>query len=121
MPSSFGAIDKFIVILFCIDIVLNFNTGIVVDEDIVMKRAPIFRQYTKFWFWVDVLATLPDFVANFMNVGLIRVMRGMRFYKMLKAIKLVRSMRLIRSQGMVNTIMSHFELTPVMVFVFYLL
>lgn len=46
-------------IYFALDILMTFNTGIYQKGILIMKRKVIFIAYGKFWFWCDVIASLP--------------------------------------------------------------
>lgn len=46
---------------YFLDILLTFNTGYKKEftEEIVLDRYLIFKNYLKFWFWIDLFSTLP--------------------------------------------------------------
>lgn len=46
-------------ILFMVDIVLNFNTGFYSKEFRIMKRRDICIDYLRFWFWIDLVSSVP--------------------------------------------------------------
>ena len=92
-------------ILFIVDVVLNFWTGIITKENIVYLEFNIIRPaYLKSWFLVDVLAVLPfDYVAliavHIQSSSLImpsRALRALRLLRLLSLLKLVRVARFMR-------------------------
>lgn len=44
---------------YFLDVVLNFNTGYYVNNEMITSRKSIALRYFKFWFWLDMIATLP--------------------------------------------------------------
>lgn len=46
-------------VMFIIDIVLNFNTGIYVKTRLILQRKKIALDYLKWWFWIDLVSSLP--------------------------------------------------------------
>jgi hyperpolarization activated cyclic nucleotide-gated potassium channel 2 len=53
------AFDILVTISFAIDIVIQFNTGFMVRQEMVTDRKVIAKRYLKGWFFLDLLATLP--------------------------------------------------------------
>lgn len=89
-PLSVG-VDWAITILFGLDILINFNTAYIDEatEKLEYNRTLIAINYCKFWFWVDVCATIPfDTIigaftssAHFSTIRVIRVLRLIRLMK----------------------------------------
>ena len=46
-------------ICFMVDILFNFNTGILSKGLILMSRKLIAIEYLSFWFWLDVISSTP--------------------------------------------------------------
>ena len=46
-------------IMFMMDIVLNFNTGFYNKGQLIMSRSRIIREYVSWWFWIDLVSSLP--------------------------------------------------------------
>lgn len=54
------AIFEFVITLcFITDIVVAFNTGFYSRGSLVMNRREIAKNYLKFWFWLDLMASFP--------------------------------------------------------------
>ncbi|XP_029789318.1 potassium/sodium hyperpolarization-activated cyclic nucleotide-gated channel 3 [Suricata suricatta] len=93
---------------FLLDLVLNFRTGIVVEEGAEILLAPraIWSRYLRTWFLVDLISSIPvDYI--FLVVELeprldaevyktARALRIVRFTKILSLLRLLRLSRLIR-------------------------
>jgi hypothetical protein len=45
--------------MFIMDIVFNFNTGIYIKNRLMMNRSVIAKDYFTFWFWIDLVSSLP--------------------------------------------------------------
>ena len=48
-------IDSF----FIFDVFLNFNTGFYEANTIITDRLEIAKDYLKFWFWIDLVSSIP--------------------------------------------------------------
>jgi hypothetical protein len=92
VPTSEGeSYESFITFMFGLDMIVNFNTAYydTTNEYLVVRRRHIARNYLKFWFWVDLISTLP---FRWMIVGerktlelaLLRVVRIIRLIRLLK-------------------------------------
>ncbi|XP_061098773.1 LOW QUALITY PROTEIN: potassium/sodium hyperpolarization-activated cyclic nucleotide-gated channel 2-like [Conger conger] len=91
---------------FLTDLVLNFRTGIVIEEnaDIVLDPKRIKRKYLKTWFIVDFVSSIPvDYIFLIVEKGMdsevyktARALRIVRFTKILSLLRLLRLSRLIR-------------------------
>ena len=46
-------------VCFMVDVLLNFNTGILKKGMILMTHKAIICEYLSFWFWVDVISSTP--------------------------------------------------------------
>jgi hyperpolarization activated cyclic nucleotide-gated potassium channel 2 len=46
-------------IFFCIDIVLNFFTGLHRDGELITNHKQIACNYISFWFWIDFISIFP--------------------------------------------------------------
>ncbi|CAM9482725.1 unnamed protein product [Lampetra planeri] len=91
---------------FLVDLVLNFRTGIVVEDntDIILDPRKIKRKYLRTWFLVDFLSSIPvDYIYLIVQRGFdsdvyktARALRIVRFAKILSLLRLLRLSRLIR-------------------------
>jgi len=85
-------------VLFFIDLLLNFTTSYVdpMSERLVLDRAKIVTMYMKFWFWIDIMSTIPfDSIfgttsSDLKSVRLIRILRLIRLAKLARFVKLSR-------------------------------
>ncbi|NWI91802.1 HCN4 protein, partial [Pitta sordida] len=91
---------------FLIDLVLNFRTGIVVEDntEIILDPQRIKMKYLKSWFVVDFISSIPvDYIFLIVETRIdsevyktARALRIVRFTKILSLLRLLRLSRLIR-------------------------
>ncbi|XP_058616083.1 potassium/sodium hyperpolarization-activated cyclic nucleotide-gated channel 2 isoform X3 [Onychostoma macrolepis] len=91
---------------FLMDLVLNFRTGIVYEEntEIILDPEKIKKKYLKTWFVVDFVSSIPvDYIFLIVEKGIdsevyktARALRIVRFTKILSLLRLLRLSRLIR-------------------------
>ena len=102
-------VDSIVDTLFFIDIIANFNTSYVdvATEITVVDRKLIAMNYLRFWFWLDILSTVPvDTILNktmgtqtneLSSLRLIKILRLTRMLKLLRVLKLSKIGKLIES------------------------
>lgn len=105
-PSSISDFLEFLMnICFMVDILAAFNTGFYIKGNLIMNRKEIIKDYLKFWFWLDVIASMPygwfigpaiggDSSANAYKAP--KVLRLIRIFRFLKVLRLVRLAKLKR-------------------------
>ncbi|KAF0042287.1 hypothetical protein F2P81_005819 [Scophthalmus maximus] len=91
---------------FLMDLVLNFRTGIVFEDntEIILDPEKIKTKYLKSWFVVDFVSSIPvDYIFLIVEKGIdsevyktARALRIVRFTKILSLLRLLRLSRLIR-------------------------
>ncbi|MGH0164397.1 UNVERIFIED_CONTAM: hypothetical protein FKN15_047430 [Acipenser sinensis] len=91
---------------FLTDLVLNFRTGIVNEDntEIILDPRKIKKKYLKTWFVVDFISSIPvDYIFLIVERGIdsevyktARALRIVRFTKILSLLRLLRLSRLIR-------------------------
>lgn len=90
-------------ICFISDVLATFNTGFYIKGTLVMNRKDIIKDYIKFWFWMDVVASMPYnwFVGNIFGgdstssaYNAPKVLRLMRIFRFLKVLRLLRLAKL---------------------------
>ncbi|XP_006001714.1 potassium/sodium hyperpolarization-activated cyclic nucleotide-gated channel 3 [Latimeria chalumnae] len=93
---------------FLVDLVLNFRTGIVVEDntEIILDPHTIKMKYLKSWFLVDFISSIPvDYIFLIVDLETqvdsevyktARALRIVRFTKILSLLRLLRLSRLIR-------------------------
>lgn len=93
-------LDWIIDITFGIDILLNFNTGYVTHEVVIVRRDLVARNYLRTWFVLDFMSTVPlemilgpsfsDFnAAKVLKIG--KLFRGLKMLRISKLVKLISS------------------------------
>ncbi|OMJ66710.1 hypothetical protein SteCoe_36361 [Stentor coeruleus] len=92
------SIDIFTICIFSIDILINFNTGFYEKGTLIMERSKIIKNYLTFWFWLDLISTLPlDWIleiAGSVNSQASKLLKYIRILRVLKLIKLIRLTKL---------------------------
>uniref|UniRef100_A0A0D9RKK9 Hyperpolarization activated cyclic nucleotide gated potassium and sodium channel 2 n=1 Tax=Chlorocebus sabaeus TaxID=60711 RepID=A0A0D9RKK9_CHLSB len=91
---------------FLMDLVLNFRTGIVIEDntEIILDPEKIKKKYLRTWFVVDFVSSIPvDYIFLIVEKGIdsevyktARALRIVRFTKILSLLRLLRLSRLIR-------------------------
>ncbi|XP_077390803.1 potassium/sodium hyperpolarization-activated cyclic nucleotide-gated channel 2 [Festucalex cinctus] len=91
---------------FLMDLVLNFRTGIVFEDntEIILDPKKIKKKYLQSWFVVDFVSSIPvDYIFLIVEKGIdsevyktARALRIVRFTKILSLLRLLRLSRLIR-------------------------
>eukprot|EP01038_Epipyxis_sp_PR26KG_P004936 gene4936-6904_t len=87
--SSFNLLDLIIFIMFMVDIVLTFNTAIRNPKNnrLIVDHSSIACQYLTFWFWIDLLSTIPFELilpSSFGSSQSFRLVRGLRLFRLTK-------------------------------------
>ena len=97
--------DYLVDIIFFIDIVLTFNTTFIdTNTDILITSRPIIAsQYLKFWFWLDLLSTVPFdfFVRISTNSSSLRSgsLGALKLFRILRLTRLTKLYRIVKSQS----------------------
>jgi hypothetical protein len=113
----FEILENIVLVSFAIDIVVNFNTTYVdpLTEKMVHNRHRIVMNYLKFWFWIDIISTVPfTLVANWFNSSDVSALRAIRILRLLRIFKLFRV-------SMLNETMEKFRIDPQMISLLVLL
>ncbi|XP_046399735.1 potassium/sodium hyperpolarization-activated cyclic nucleotide-gated channel 3 [Ischnura elegans] len=95
--------------IFLIDIVVNFRTGIMQQdnaEQVILDPKLIARHYLRTWFFLDLISSIPldyiflifnqDFSESFQILHAGRALRILRLAKLLSLVRLLRLSRLVR-------------------------
>jgi hypothetical protein len=95
-------VDIFTIVIFSTDIIINFNTGYYVKGILIMNRTQIFKNYLKFWFWLDLLSTLPlDWVLETAGSSTGQTNKILKYIRIIRVLKLVRLIRLTKLKFMI--------------------
>eukprot|EP00802_Teleaulax_amphioxeia_P002526 Tamp_02528.p1 GENE.Tamp_02528~~Tamp_02528.p1 ORF type:complete len:601 (+),score=139.13 Tamp_02528:25-1803(+) len=88
--------DRIVMVIFFIDIILNFLTGYVdkKDQRIIMHWREVAIQYIKFWLVIDVVSSLPP--EAFEGFSENSVVKGARVSKLLRCFKISRLARIVQ-------------------------
>lgn len=97
-PKQLKAFELFADIWFAVDILLNFRTGHVHDGHLVMDPKKIAAHYFEFWFWIDIIATIPFelFGALFANKSSRKAIKLVKWFKIPRLMRLGRVLKYLR-------------------------
>ena len=96
------SVDNISIVVFSIDIFVNFNTGFYEKGVLILDRVKIFKNYLSFWFWVDFLSTIPiDKVFGFDSDSNNQAGRIIKFVRVLRVLKLLKLIRLTKLKIMI--------------------
>lgn len=90
-------------IFFVIDIVLNFWTGLITNDNFVILELRRIRwTYFRCWLWVDLIAVCPlDYIAlGLTNIASVRALlqaaRILRVFRLARLLSLLRLLRVVK-------------------------
>ena len=90
-------------IFFVIDIVLNFWTGLITNDNfVILELRRIRRTYFRCWLWVDLIAVCPlDYIAlGLTNIASVRALlqaaRILRVFRLARLLSLLRLLRVVK-------------------------
>ena len=90
--SFWSIFDICIILMFFIDIIINFNTAYWYHGELIVEREKIFKNYLFGWFFVDFISTVP-FESTASAVGLsshnlLKLLRFARLFRVLRIMKM---------------------------------
>eukprot|EP00405_Crypthecodinium_cohnii_P033893 CAMPEP_0206530510 /NCGR_PEP_ID=MMETSP0325_2-20121206/3220_1 /ASSEMBLY_ACC=CAM_ASM_000347 /TAXON_ID=2866 /ORGANISM="Crypthecodinium cohnii, Strain Seligo" /LENGTH=1136 /DNA_ID=CAMNT_0054026591 /DNA_START=88 /DNA_END=3499 /DNA_ORIENTATION=+ len=105
-PPLFDNMSILLTFFWITDMLLNFTTGYIDRDKLIMRRRPSIRKYMRWWFWVDLVATIPYDILlgaavssvhpGFLSMARLskvtKVFKTIRFLKMFRALRAVQSM-----------------------------
>jgi len=96
-PASFFStfMDWFTLVFWTVNIFMSFLVGFVKDGVTIMIPSVIAMEYLKFWFVIDCLVVVPDWVFTIAAQGGGKSDAGSSV-KLLRALRLIRMIRLVR-------------------------
>lgn len=98
-------LSKLTLSVFTTDILFNLNTGIYIKGELIKHRSKFISHYLKFWFWIDLVSTIP-FELMFTGSVKLTTVVGENF-NILKAFKLLKLIRLVRFPQIIMKIEDH--------------
>ncbi|KRT84540.1 ion channel, partial [Oryctes borbonicus] len=110
--------------IFLIDIVVNFRTGIMQQdnaEQVILDPKLIAKHYLRTWFFLDLISSIPldyiflifnqDFGESFQILHAGRALRILRLAKLLSLVRLLRLSRLVRYVSQWEEVYKIFRIT----------
>ena len=102
-PPGWLIYDYCVLLVFFIDMMLNFRTGYVLEGEVIMNPRKIVWHYLRGWFFIDVLSTVPwDVIfcsATECGEEAIRAsaaLTALRIFKLLRLLRLLRVTRIFK-------------------------
>ena len=87
--------ENVLTVLFFLDIVLNFFTGFYDKGLEVKNKSLIAKDYIKFWFWIDLMASFPfDVITTGGTKGAGGAVKVTKLFKIMRILKLLRLLKL---------------------------
>jgi hypothetical protein len=81
----FIVLDYIVTIFFGLDMIINFNTAYKdpISEKLIYDRRKISKEYFRFWFWIDLISTIPfqELVSLFLVTRNLQSLR-VRFFSL---------------------------------------
>lgn len=104
-------IGAFFEIFFILDIILNFNLPIYskLNSSLIGNREAIRVEYFKFWFWIDLISSIPLDVCE-LSLGMDRILSIPGFFQVLRIIrvlKILKLLRLLRTDIILSSLQNH--------------
>lgn len=97
-PQEFTTVNWIITLFWMTDIMLNFTTGYIERDVLVLKRCMSIRKYLSCWFFVDLLATVPfDLILGAASQVNPKFLTFTRLSKVSKALKTIRFLKVVRA------------------------
>ena len=100
--SLSNSLDYTSLIVFSIDMIINFNTGFYEKDKLVLDRYKILKNYISFWFWIDLLSTIPiDWLLNLAGTNNSQTNKLVKYVTILRVLKLLKLIRLTKLKFMI--------------------
>ena len=93
VAPPFEVLENIVSLSFAVDILVHFNTTYQVPgtEHVVHNRRTIVYHYLQFWFWIDLISTIPfSVVGSWFATANVSVLRGIKMLRLLRIVKLFR-------------------------------
>ncbi|BDA48837.1 Potassium/sodium hyperpolarization-activated cyclic nucleotide-gated channel [Coccomyxa sp. Obi] len=114
------ATELFIDLFFLSDILLNFNTGYIADQVLVMERHLVRRHYLRTWFVLDLIASVPmDLLLRGRRFDILRLPRLLKVIRIMHYRTLTQTVHDLRRTPIVSSISRfHIQILQMFLFVF---
>lgn len=99
-----------ITVIFCLDILITFNTGIKAGLTALTDRRSVARRYLTTWFFIDLLAALP--LAPLFNLMTPEDVSETAIYQILTLFRLLRLLKLIKLSATFRTLEDLIDIPP---------
>ncbi len=85
--------------IFLIDILIRFNTAVIVKRKLITSRMEVLKIYLRGWFWIDLAATIPfwfilggsGFAVTLQTLNLLRLARLLKLFRAVQTLRRART------------------------------
>jgi hypothetical protein len=97
---------------FIVDIGMNFCTAVHVDGDLCHARSVIRARYMRFWFWPDLIASVPfDLLTQ-------QLSRAYSYNKLLRFLRIFKLARVLKIGRLLKTLEQEYKFNPALITLF---
>mmetsp|Transcript_17323 Transcript_17323/g.52714 ORF Transcript_17323/g.52714 Transcript_17323/m.52714 type:complete len:608 (+) Transcript_17323:457-2280(+) len=100
-------IELLIDLSFMTDILLNFSTGYIAHDVVIMNRSLVARNYFRGWFWLDFVSSVPldlFFGSSFADLQAAKLLKVGRLLRGLKMLRISKLFKIFISSGVAELI-----------------
>ena len=116
-PPLIFHLDHSISAFFLLDVIVNFNTALIVKGKVVRNRKTVAGRYLKTWFLIDFLSAVPiSFLFHTPFSELNRLFRLLRLLRLLKLVRLANFLHKLGTTASINPVIMR-----MMFFVFWII
>ena len=87
--------EIFVSLIFCVDVIFNFNQAYLIDDKWIISRSRIASRYLRSWFWIDAPSSVPIELITLLaateansQLTLLRFLRMFRLLRLLRLLKI---------------------------------
>eukprot|EP00929_Paragymnodinium_shiwhaense_P046161 TRINITY_DN23505_c0_g1_i1.p1 TRINITY_DN23505_c0_g1~~TRINITY_DN23505_c0_g1_i1.p1 ORF type:complete len:1249 (+),score=232.02 TRINITY_DN23505_c0_g1_i1:68-3814(+) len=110
MPEEVLIVMQVAMVFFLCDIVMNCFTGFQKGNVLVMDRTKVLLRYLTFWFWIDIVATVPFdllFLEDDSGNNTLRTTKTAKASKSLRSLKLLKTLRIAKAAASMRSRQMH--------------
>jgi len=84
--------------IFLCDMLINFNTGLIREDNYIYSRREIAKDYLKGWFWLDMITSIPfdKMITKTKGFGFSSIAKVLKIFRIARLLKLLRMLHLAK-------------------------
>eukprot|EP00811_Abedinium_folium_P033002 NODE_599_length_2896_cov_6.040087.p1 GENE.NODE_599_length_2896_cov_6.040087~~NODE_599_length_2896_cov_6.040087.p1 ORF type:complete len:820 (-),score=148.86 NODE_599_length_2896_cov_6.040087:435-2675(-) len=118
LPSSLKQCRDGLLAFFCVDILLTFFSGALINGKVVMQRSRVLSQYLMTWFILDIIATGPAILGALLHSS---DDNETTLWHVWESLRLLRIFRVMRLQQCTHVVHAYFSLPGWLQVLYYML